>query len=111
MAVPLAQGRDDVHRGRRLPTGVLVPQERNVGDVVVAQPAHDSSSEVRVIGPVEVAAHLPPIGRTTLVRAHVKAPSPVGVEPASEHCRRRQRALGKLTPLEFEMNYPAADAA
>ena len=25
--------------------------------------------------------------------------------------RRRQRALGKLTPVEFEMIYPAADAA
>ena len=27
------------------------------------------------------------------------------------HCRRRQRGLGKLTPIEFEMIEPAAHAA
>jgi transposase InsO family protein len=29
----------------------------------------------------------------------------------TKYNRRRQRALGKLTPVEFEMIYPAADAA
>ena len=54
----------------------------------------------------------PQIGRALVSRANPHSPFKCGVPPKSTYNnRRRRRRLGKLTPVEFEPAFAAANAA